>query len=171
MRQYWYLKLVGTLFVLVFLLSAGLSRVAAGVQRPYRATGPEWVVQEGPGGACGADRIDVQVEGQGQATHLGEYTISRHHCFNPVSAAFEGGTFEQTAANGDKIFGTYSGVVAGVNEVDGQGNPVVIVINATQVITGGTGRFASATGQSELKSVFNLVTHRGNFTADGWISY
>jgi hypothetical protein len=128
MRRYF--KLVGMLLVLASLLTAGLSQVAAGEQRPYKARGPEWVVQEGPGWRMWADRIDVQVEGNGEATHLGQYTISRHHCFNPASAAFEDGTFEQTAANGDKIFGTYSGFVAGVVEVDDQGNPKVIIINA-----------------------------------------
>jgi hypothetical protein len=169
MRRYF--KLVGILLVLASLLTAGLSQVAAGEQRPYKARGPEWVVQEGPGGACGADRIDVQVEGKGEATHLGQYTISRHHCFNPASAAFEDGTFEQTAANGDKIFGTYSGFVAGVVEVDDQGNPQVIIINGPQLITGGTGRFAGATGKGDLYSEFNLLTHQGEFTNEGWISY
>ena len=166
-----YFKLIGIVFVLVSLLAVALSRVTAGEQRPYKSDGPEWVVQEGPGGACGADRIDVQVEGRGQATHLGEYSITRHHCFNPALGAFEDGTFEQTAANGDKISGTYSGFVAGVLEVDDQGNPSVIIINATQVITGGTGRFAGAEGQSELYSEFNLITHQGDFTMEGWISY
>jgi hypothetical protein len=166
-----YFKLGGLLLVLALLLAAGLSRVNAGEQRPYKAQGPEWVVQEGPGGACGANRIDVQVEGKGQATHLGQYTITRHHCFNPATAAFEDGTLEQTAANGDKIFGTYSGSVAGVVEVDDQGNPLVIIINATQVITGGSGRFTDATGQGDLYSEFNLLTHQGDFTIEGWISY
>lgn len=169
MRQYF--KLVGMLLALASLLTVGLSLVAAGQQRPFKGGGPEWVVQEGPGGACGADRIDVQVEGNGQATHVGQYTITRHHCFNPALATFEEGTFELTAANGDKIFGTYSGFVAGVVEVDEQGNPLVIIINAAQVITGGTGRFADATGQGDLYSEFNLITHQGDFTTEGWISY
>ena len=159
------------LLVFVSLLAIYLSRVSAGEQRPFKAGGPEWVVEEGPGGACGEDRIDVQVEGHGQGTHVGRYTITRHHCFNPALATFEDGTFELTAANGDKILGTYSGFVAGVVEVDDQGNPLVVIINATQVITGGTGRFAGATGQVDLYSEFNLVTHRGVFTMKGWISY
>ncbi|HEX6386013.1 MAG TPA: hypothetical protein VF177_15190 [Anaerolineae bacterium] len=165
------IRYVTVLLVFVSLLAIAFSRVSAGEQRPFKARGPESVVQEGPGGACGADRIDVQVEGSGQGTHVGQYTITRHHCFNPALATFEDGTFELTAANGDKIFGTYSGFVAGVVEVDDQGNPLVIIINATQVITGGTGRFADAEGQSDLYSEFNLITHRGNFTIEGWISY
>jgi hypothetical protein len=160
-----------TVLLFVSLIAIGFSRVSAGEQLPYRSSGPEWVVQEGPGGACGADRIDVQIEGRGQATHLGAYTITRHHCFNPALATFEDGTFEQTAANGDKILGTYSGFTAGVVEVDDQGNPLVIIINGTQVITGGTGRFSGAEGQSDLYSEFDLITEQGEPTIEGWISY
>lgn len=159
------------LLLFVSILAIGFSRVTAGEQLPFKAGGPEWVVQEGPGGACGAERIDVQVEGSGQGTHLGQYTITRHHCYNPALATFEDGSFTLKAANGDKIFGTYAGFAAGVLEVDDQGNPLLIVISATQVITGGTGRFANAAGQSDLYSEFNLVTHRGDFSMEGWISY
>jgi hypothetical protein len=166
-----YFKLGGILLVLISLLAVGFTQVVADRQRPFKANGPEWVVQEEPGGVCGADRIEVQVAGSGQGTHVGWYTITRQHCFNPAEGTFDDGSFELTAANGHKISGTYSGFVAGVVEFDDDGNPVVIIINATQVITGGSGRFANAQGQSELNSEFNLITQQGDFTMEGWISY
>lgn len=144
---------------------------AEGQHLPYKASGPEYVVQEGPHPDCGSGRLKVEVRGSGQGTHIGQYTIVRHHCFNLATAAFEGGYFEQTAANGDKVWGTYSGFTAGVLEFAEDGSPVVVVINSPWMITGGSGRFADAVGAGNAVGVFNLVTESGNFDMDGWISY
>lgn len=159
------------IFGLGLLFVFGMSQVLADQQLPFAAKGPAWVIQEAPGGACGAGQIQVEIEGSGQATHMGQYTISRQHCFNPALGQFQGGTFERTAADGDKIFGTYTGQFAAVVEVDDQGNPTVIVIKGTESITGGTGRFTNAEGQGDITGQFNLVTHRGDFTVEGWILY
>lgn len=164
-------RLIIFLSLLMLLLIVGVSYAIASRQRPYKAQGLEMVVQEAPGGSCGAEQIEVQIEGHGQATHFGQYTITRQHCFDPAQGNFEEGTFVQTAANGDKIYGTYSGVVTDVLEVDDQGNPVLILINGTQEITGGTGQFAGAEGEAELYTEFSLVTHQGDFNAEGWITY
>jgi hypothetical protein len=165
-----YYKLGGILLVLIALFVVGLSQVVAGEQRPFKASGTHWLVLDEPGGVCGPDRNEVHVAHIGQGTHVGRYTMTRQHCFNPVEGTFEDGIFELTAANGDKLTGTYSGFVAGV-EFDEDGNPVVIIINTTEVITGGTGRFANAEGQLELYAEFSLVTLQGHDTMEGWISY
>lgn len=138
---------------------------------PYRASGPEWVVWEGPHLDCGPGRLKVEVEGTGQASHLGQYTIVRSHCFNLATFTIEDGTFEQTAANGDRLWGTYSGYTAGVLEVAPDGSPVVIVIESPTTITGGTGRFASAEGAGTTVGVFNLVLESGTFTFEGELAY
>lgn len=166
--------IIGVALALALLIAVGWSQAAAlgkEQQLPYNASGPEFVIQEGPHPDCGPDRIKVDVQGSGQGTHVGHYTIVRHHCFNPATAMFEDGYFEQTAANGDKIWGMYSGFVEDVLEFDEHGNPVVIVINAPWTIIGGTGRFSGAEGTGDLHGVFNLVTEEGQFDMEGWISY
>lgn len=160
--------------VIAALFAIGLAQTGAaaeGKQLPYSASGPEVVIQEAPHAACGAGRLKVEIEGSGQGTHIGQYTIIRQHCFNLANATIEDGYFEQTAANGDKLWGTYYGSPAGVLEFDENGNPVVIVIASPWTITGGTGRFADAEGSGDTKGVFNFVTKEGTFSMDGWISY
>jgi hypothetical protein len=160
--------------VIAAFLAIGLiptEAAAEGQQRPYSASGPEVVIQEAPHADCGPGRLKVEIEGSGQGTHIGQYTIIRQHCFNLATAAIEDGYFEQTAANGDKLWGTYYGFPAGVLEFDENGNPVVIIINSPWTITGGTGRFANAEGSGDTEGILNFVTKEGTFSMDGWISY
>jgi hypothetical protein len=141
------------------------------VQRPYKAAGPEYVLQEAPHPDCAPGKLKVEVEGSGQATHLGQYTITRQHCFDIATAGISAGQFEQTAANGDKVTGTYSGSVVNVLEFAEDGSPVVVVIQSPWSITGGTGRFSDAEGEGMAIGVFNIVTKQGRFDMEGWISY
>jgi hypothetical protein len=166
--------IVGTALLISAALAVGVSQtqaLAEGGQKPYKANGPEYVLQEGPHPDCGSGRLKVEVQGSGQGTHTGQYTIVRQHCFNLATAAIEDGHFEQTAANGDKLWGTYSGTPAGVLEFDEYGNPVVIIFDSPWRITGGTGRFADAEGYGDTRGIFNIVTKVGDFSMDGWISY
>lgn len=165
---------ISIILVSAALIAVGLpqTQVAAdGIHLPYAASGPEVVLQEEPHPDCGPGKLKVNIQGSGQGTHVGQYTIIRHHCFDLATASIEDGYFEQTAANGDKIWGTYYGFPAGVLEFDDNGNPVVIVISSPWVITGGTGRFADAQGAGDTEGVLNIVTKEGNFSMDGWISY
>ncbi len=172
-RNIW---MIGLVVLLVPLITVGftLTKSSSAQERPFRASGPEAVTFEGPDeDVCGAARLKVNVEGTGEATHLGEYQISRRHCFNPGNTppTFEDGIFEMTAANGDVLTGSYDGELGDVLEVDENGNPIVIVIDAPYVITGGTGRFANAEGAGETEGIFNLQTQEGDFTMEGWIKY
>lgn len=165
---------IGIALSLVLVILAGFPQVNVSAdeqQLPYKTSGPESVVQEGPHPDCGQGKLKVDVEGSGQGTHIGQYTIVRHHCFNLATAAIEDGYFEQTAANGDKLWGTYSGTTTDVLEFDEDGSPVVVVISSPWAIIGGTGRFANAEGAGNAVGVFNIVTKEGNFDMDGWISY
>lgn len=163
---------IGLALALVVLAGTPLIMVSAeGEQLPYKAGGPEFVLHEGPDPDCGPGRLKVDIQGNGKGTHLGQYTIVRQHCFNLATFTFEDGYFEQTAANGDKLWGTYSGYTAGILEFAEDGSPIVILINSPWTITGGTGRFADAEGAGDAVGIFNLVTESGNFDMDGWISY
>ena len=80
--------------------------------------------------------------------------------------------FFLVAANGDRIIGTYEG---GRTTITG---PASALFEATFQITGGTGRFAQATG--ELQGKIYLTVPGGNWmgveygavwTFEGWIKY
>src|SRR5688500_6253599 len=82
--------------------------------------------------------VPVLVQGTGIATQLGKFTVSHPHVVN-VSTSTATGTYVFTAANGDTVTG----------DVIGQATPVggsVLSIAENVTITGGTGRFAGASG-------------------------
>jgi hypothetical protein len=84
--------------------------------------------------------VSVHVEAQGNASHLGRFTLDSRHVvnFDDLTGA---GTAELTAANGDTLTTNLSGVATP------QETPGVFFIVETFTVTGGTGRFAGATGQ------------------------
>ena len=106
----------------------------------------------------------TQGSGAGHATHLGGFTVTYKFTVNLFSAAGIGSA-HFIAANGDSLF----------TEVLGQGNPTgdpdFSFIVETHTITGGTGRFAGATGSFTVMRLLNTVTGvtRGSF--EGTISY
>ncbi|MEP6762500.1 MAG: hypothetical protein ABJA93_14190 [Sporichthyaceae bacterium] len=69
------------------------------------------------------------------------------------------------AANGDELHWTYSGTGT---PPDASGD---VVLSGTFVITGGTGRFSSATGGGSFEGVGNVVTGMASFTYTGTISF
>jgi hypothetical protein len=75
--------------------------------------------------------------GTGVATHLGRFTLTSEFTVDS-SALTASGTAEWTAANGDQIF----------TEANGEAVLAFPFLRATEthIITGGTGRFASASG-------------------------
>jgi hypothetical protein len=99
--------------------------------------------------------------GTGEATHLGRFTLTSEFTVTtpPPTAS---GTAIWTAANGDQIFTT----------VTGQGVvtfPVLAVVE-THTITGGTGRFAGASGSIILERSINLQTFISSASITGTIS-
>ena len=83
--------------------------------------------------------LHVDVEATGKATHLGKFTLDIPHVVNPATRAAVG-TYEFTAANGDKVYAEFTGLATPT------AIPGVLYIEETATITGGTGRFAGATG-------------------------
>jgi hypothetical protein len=107
--------------------------------------------------------FSVDGSGAGRATHLGQFTFTYE--FEVVISTGVGvGSAEFTAANGDRFF----------TAVLGQGSDIVDAV-ATVVelhtITGGTGRFAGATGSFTLERVVNVVTGVTSGSFSGTISY
>jgi hypothetical protein len=112
-----------------------------------------------PDARCLAPRLLVSLEGGGTATHVGKYTIVNSHCVDPSTGALTNGTFIKTAANGDKIFGTYTGSTSIIQPPAPIG---IFSVAGTLSFTGGTGRFAGATGTAtmngSLQSDFSQAT-------------
>jgi hypothetical protein len=91
---------------------------------------------------------DVTASGSGNATHLGRFTYSYTVTISPTGSMGEAVGilfYHFVAANGDSLFSTGEGT-GGPTEV-----PNTFRIVETHTITGGTGRFAGATGNFTVK--------------------
>lgn len=104
----------------------------------------------------------VNATGVGNATHLGLFTYSlQAELFIPTLTASASATL--IAANGDMIFGEGSG------QGTPTGTPGIVSIVETYTITGGTGRFAGATGNFTVKRLINRATFASSGTISGTI--
>ena len=112
------------------------------------------------GTTVGPTRFLVR-DGGGTATHLGKYTEHITMQINlPTRHSIGAATF--TAANGDTLTAT----------VEGQATPTSpgeLSIVEVYTITGGTGRFAGATGTFTLESTANQATGVSSGTFSGVI--
>jgi hypothetical protein len=92
----------------------------------------------------------VVVEATGEATHLGTFTLDIPHVVNRTDRTAMG-TYEFTAANGDTVFADFTGL-AMPTEIPG-----VLYIVEVATITGGTGRFAGATGSFTTERWYDTI--------------
>ena len=106
--------------------------------------------------------IFVNGTGSGNATQLGLYTISYHAQLNiPTLSSTVSATL--VAADGSSLFGI--GTVQGTPTA----RPGIVSIVETYIITGGTGRFAGATGNFTVERVINRATLLTSGTISGTI--
>lgn len=92
----------------------------------------------------------VLIEATGNATQLGSFTLEMPHLVNLALGTGEG-SFVFTAANGDTLTADFTGQATLVT-------PGVVAIHEVAVITGGTGRFAGATGSFIADRTFYPAT-------------
>ena len=113
-------------------------------------------------GPCDTGGIALEVTGTGHATFIGTYAGRYRECFDPATGAVTNGTFTLTAANGDTVYGTYAGqaLPSGAN----------VLYDDPGVITGGTGRFAGASGVVTQSGLANLATGEYEGTLTGSVS-
>jgi len=143
----------------VLLAIFGLTRaVAAGQNVPMKGSleGTHTVVIVPPIGTF--DAI-----GTGVATQLGKFTYDYPHTVNFATDTVVG-TYTFTAANGDTLT---------AEVVDGSDEPVepgIIFVIEELVITGGTGRFAGATGELTLLRLVDQINLTTVGTLEGTIS-
>lgn len=134
--------------------------VSAGGQTPFRGTlaGTATITP------LGGPMVAVRIEAGGTATYLGRFTLEAPHTVNQATLTAVG-TYLITAANGDTITADLAGTAQMIEP------PNVIAITETATVTGGTGRFAGATGSIQVERVFNRATGVTTGTLEGWISF
>jgi hypothetical protein len=103
----------------------------------------------------------VNVSATGQATHLGRFTIEIPHVVNFATQSATG-TMTLTAANGDALIASFTG--------HSQINGSLVTIVETATVTGGTGRFADASGSFTVNRLFDRATGLTQGTIEGTIS-
>ena len=146
-------------FALAVVAILGLSRpVAAGEQVPFKGSfeGDVTVTPLAP------PYVSVYVDATGNATQLGQFTLDIPHVVNRADRTAIG-SYEFTAANGDTLTADFSG----------QATPIgggVLYIEETATITGGTGRFAGATGSFTVERLFDVVNGTTIGSFEGTIS-
>lgn len=137
---------LAVLLLLVMAGSALASPKLAGGLVPFKGT-----MEAQEQGRAEFPTLYVDAHGSGNATQLGAYTLSYQVEVNIPTGAAKA-SLKTVAANGDTIFA----------EGPGQGFPSAepdinrIVENYT--VTGGTGRFAGASGSFTVLRVLNLAT-------------
>ncbi len=104
--------------------------------------------------------LSVNAIGTGTATHLGRFTVMYQV---EVDLLTGGGpaSIQFVAANGDTILAT------GMGQGSPTQDPAVGSIVETYTITGGTGRFAGATGSFTVRRLVNLVSGITSGSFDG----
>jgi hypothetical protein len=107
--------------------------------------------------------VSALVNATGNATQLGEFTLAIPHVVNRMDRTAVG-TYEFTAANGDTLSADFTG------QATPTPTPGVLYIEETATITGGTGRFAGATGSFTSERLFDTVALTTTGSFDGTIT-
>jgi len=107
--------------------------------------------------------VAVDIEGSGHATQLGHFEVSIPHVTNRSNGTAVG-SYEFTAANGDTLTADFTSRVTPTDL------PGVVSVAVTASITGGTGRFADATGSFVGERVVDMVHGTVTESFDGTIS-
>lgn len=133
----------------VFLILT-FARVAdAATSTPFRGTlqGQETDVLQG------SPPSQILIDGgvSGVATPLGQFTLAYKGTVSlPIGSST--GSAQLTAANGDKLFTMFVGLGTAIPNMPG-----LNTITEIDTITGGTGRFAAATGSFTVERLVNLT--------------
>jgi hypothetical protein len=113
--------------------------------------------------------LSAQISGSGEAPLLGAITYVEHHYTHagvdgiPKSSTL--GVGAMTAANGDALFFSWSGLLRTT------ATPGVYMSEDSFVITGGRGRFLGATGSGVLTRLFDPVDKKQvTFSWEGMVS-
>jgi hypothetical protein len=102
--------------------------------------------------------------GEGRATQLGQFTFEFPHTVNFAVTPPAGiGTYTFTAANGDMVEADFTGFSTPLA-------PGYVLVEEEAVITGGTGRFAGASGEFSIVRLVDQVNGETIGCFEGTIS-
>ena len=146
------LTAIAVAFVALTSLAAPVAAgAAAGGQVPFKGSvaGLETTT-----GFTPPSTVSIILEGTGNATHLGRFTLVNPHDVD-LSTMTGCGPEVLTAANGDSVTAFGCGVAALVS-----GIPPLAVLSIVEdyKITGGTGRFAGASGSYHVERILHQGT-------------
>ena len=102
-------------------------------------------------------------DGECQLSHLGRASAHIVQDINIAAGTQQSVEITLTAANGDVL----RAATVGTNAPNGSG----VAFQAVMTFTGGTGRFANATGQATVVGSANFQTNTASFELDGTIAY
>ena len=153
--------MIRRLFLALVAASVSLASIAASAvaaETPFKGTvnADETVVPSPPTASLTRD-------GTGTATYLGKYTehiVMTIHL--PTLSSTGTATF--TAANGDTLTATVLGQAT-------RTGPTTLSIREDYTVTGGTGRFADASGNFTLRSTVDQTTGVSSGTFSGFIDH
>lgn len=113
-----------------------------------------------------ANVVRRQTEWVCELLHLGHTTVTAVETGTAMaSGSAVTGTAVFTAANGDQLVTTFSGF-ATFPDQNG-----IVTFSGTEAVTGGTGRFADASGSFTRTTRVNVFLGTGQFELDGALSY
>ena len=141
----------------LFLTAALAGPLAAANETPFRGT-----VQAVETHVVVFPTLSVNGTGSGNATHLGNFTMTYEAEVNLLTHVAMG-SIEFIAANGDRVFADF------VGQSTPTAIPNVVSIVETATITGGTGRFAGATGTFVVMRTLDQITGSASGFFDGSI--
>jgi hypothetical protein len=108
--------------------------------------------------------VTVNISGTGNATQLGQFAVSIPHNVNVVTRTATG-AYLFVAANGDTLTATFTGASTPLPT-----DPTVLAIVENATITGGTGRFADATGTFTTERLYDTIAGTTTGSFEGSIS-
>ncbi|HEY0873867.1 MAG TPA: hypothetical protein VGD94_10375 [Vicinamibacterales bacterium] len=114
-------------------------------------------------GACGPSCLELEIGGEGRATHLGRTVIEGPSQVDVLQGT-QTGTSTLTAANGDTIVIAFEGTA----EFSGPAATDPVTFQGTWVVIGGTGRFEGGTGSGTYAG--SAAGTVGQFILEGTIS-
>jgi len=145
---------------LAVLAAVGLAGpVMAGEQVPFKGNF-EGIVTVTP---LSPQFDSVLVDATGKATQQGLFTLAIPHVVDHATRTAVG-IYEFTAANGDTLTAEFTGTATPTPI------PGVLYIEETATITGGTGRFAGATGDFTSERLFDRIAGTTVGSFEGTIS-
>jgi hypothetical protein len=137
MNRFFSLPRIAAVLVALGILGLALP-AAADEPLPFRGAADETITRVTP---VGLDQLQLTVTATGEATYLGQFSGTETVVLDLATGTFSG-TRVFIAANGDRLYANVEGGFTSATTAAG-----------TLTFTGGTGRFADATGEVDFEAV------------------